>query len=163
MLCPIPKAFDTTSCTSHNGGCKDRLFGLPLSWFLNCLENKMCRTKVNRMYANWRVSTLRVPQRTTLSPLLILMFINDLIDEVSSVARKRFTRGSRKLYKERGMSSRHLVKTACQNIVSSTFWKIWYKSLTPSVGMRSQLSPQDVVSFLQPQRAKSLVQTTWKM
>lgn len=47
----------------------------PLSWLQNYLQNRIFRTKINRVHVSWGYSAQRVPQGTVLSPFPFLIFI----------------------------------------------------------------------------------------
>ena len=54
-----------------------------LQWFNDFLNNKRQRVLLRESVSGWNLVTSRVPQGSVLAPLLIVVFINDLPENLS--------------------------------------------------------------------------------
>ena len=72
------KDFDTTNHKIHHG-----VRGETLSWFESYLTNRIQETIVNYTASDKIEVTQRLPQGSPLSPLLFLIYINDLNEAIS--------------------------------------------------------------------------------
>ena len=85
IFCDISKAFDRVW---HKGllfklksiGINGKL----LSWFENYLSNRKQRVLINNKYSEWENIKAGVPQGSILGPLLFLIFINDIVEDIQS-------------------------------------------------------------------------------
>jgi hypothetical protein len=71
----ISKAFDRVW---HMG-----IVGDLLLWFKDYLTNRKQRVVINGKESSWKTVNAGVPQGSIFVPLLFLIFINDIIDEVN--------------------------------------------------------------------------------
>ncbi|KAK3097835.1 hypothetical protein FSP39_013615 [Pinctada imbricata] len=85
VFCDISKAFDRVW---HEGlihklrsiGIKDKI----LNWFANYLSNRKQRVVINGVASDWGEINAGVPQGSILGPILFLVYINDIVCEIST-------------------------------------------------------------------------------
>ena len=88
VFCDISKAFDRVW---HQGlihklrdmGCCDEL----LNWFSSYLSNRRQRVVINGQTSEWTCVLAGVPQGSILGPLLFLIYINDIVNELQASVR----------------------------------------------------------------------------
>ena len=88
VFCDISKAFDRVW---HRGlihklrdmGCSESL----LKWFKSYLSNRRQRVVLNRLASEWTFIMAGVPQGSILGPLLFLVYINDIVNELQAHVR----------------------------------------------------------------------------
>ena len=83
LFCDISKAFDRVW---HRGlihklrdmGCSDEL----LTWFSSYLSNRRQRVVYNGQTSDWTFVHADVPQGSIIGPLLFLIYINDIVNQL---------------------------------------------------------------------------------
>lgn len=85
VFCDISKAFDKV----WHKGVLHKLKGLGViggihDWFSDYLNNRKQRVVFNGCHSDWQTITAGVPQGSILGPLLFLIYINDLPDEIKT-------------------------------------------------------------------------------
>ena len=85
MFCDVSKAFDRVW---HAGLiCKLRAAGKSgnlLNWSVSYLENRRQRVVISGIQSEWNFISAGVPQGSILGPLLFLLYINDIVNEIGS-------------------------------------------------------------------------------
>ena len=88
VFCDVSKAFDRVW---HAGLiCKLRAAGISgnlLNWFVSYLENRRQRVVISGIQSEWNFISAGVPQGSILGPLLFLLYINDIVNEIGSYIR----------------------------------------------------------------------------
>ena len=60
------------------------LQGKALKWITDFLKNREMRTIIKDEKSEWCKVISRVPQGTVLAPVMFLVYINDMVDEVDN-------------------------------------------------------------------------------
>jgi len=63
------------------------LRGKLYKWLTDFLQNRWCRVHNNQHYSTWQQPTVGVPQGAVLSPILFIMYINDIPSTITNTTR----------------------------------------------------------------------------
>ena len=85
MFCDVSKAFGRVW---HAGLIRKlRAAGISgnlLNWFVSYLENRRQCVVISGVQSEWNFISAGVPQGSILGPLLFLLYINDIVNEIGS-------------------------------------------------------------------------------
>ena len=88
IFCDISKAFDRVW---HRGLLyklrREEITGSLLQWFSNYLHDRRQRVVLPEATSDWSTIRAGVPQGSILDPLLFLIYINDIIEDIHSSIR----------------------------------------------------------------------------
>ena len=85
VFCDVSKAFDRVwhkglLCKLRAAGISDSLF----SWLCSYLSERRQRVILPGTQSDWNYIYARVPQESILGPLLLLLYINDITNDIDS-------------------------------------------------------------------------------
>ena len=80
FFCDISEAFDRVWHQLRDMGCCDEF----LNWFSSYLSNRRQRVVINGQTSEWTYVLAGVPQGPILGPLLFLIYINDIVNELQA-------------------------------------------------------------------------------
>ena len=81
------KAFDTVPHERLLIKLKSCINGAVLQWISSFLQNRIQRVRVNDAFSNYADVRSGIPQGSVLGPLLFIVFINDLPDNIDSICK----------------------------------------------------------------------------
>ena len=98
------------------------LTGQLLDWFVSYLENRRQRVVISGVQSDWAYISAGVPQGSILGPLLFLLYINDIVNDIGCNIRLFADDTSLFVIVENPDSAAELINTDMGKI--STGWKM---------------------------------------